>query len=189
MWALVKDNTVKDLYNYPKSVVIDNVRYPKNIFTLFSEEEKKKIGIYDVVSKPNPNLQFHTRGQSYFTFDKDTEVVNEKFEVTDVEINDIGKNKGLKTVEIDTAKEKAHSFIQSYSWLVERYVYDNTKAIPNEVVTYVADVRSACETICIAIKNCKTIDQFKKLFDINKETNISMINNWPNDNNVRKYRR
>ena len=47
MWALVKDNTVKDLYNYPKSVVIDSVRYPKNIFTLFSEEEKKKIGIYD----------------------------------------------------------------------------------------------------------------------------------------------
>ena len=52
-----------------------------------------------------------------------------------------------------------------------------------------ADVRSACVPICIAIKNCKTMDQFKKLFDINKETNISMINNWPNDNNVRKYRR
>ena len=32
MWALVEDSNVTKVFNYPKSIQIGDVKYPKNIF-------------------------------------------------------------------------------------------------------------------------------------------------------------
>ena len=77
---------------------------------------------------------------------------------------------------------------------MERSIYDNTKEIPSDVSTYVRDVRSSCETICTAIGNCSDLDAFKVLFkDTRNEegdvTKVAVVNNWPDDYDMEKYRR
>ena len=55
MWALVEDGNVIEVYSRPKSIILNNVRYPSNMFTLYTEAEKKQIGIYDVHLKEKPD--------------------------------------------------------------------------------------------------------------------------------------
>ena len=205
MWALVEDGNVIEVYSRPKSVVLNNVRYPSNMFTLYTEAEKKQIGIYNVQLKGEPNTNFHSRGQSSFSYDSDKEIVNEDFIVKDrvledtvTTIKDDHDNfiiqEELKTKYQNRCKSQAHSFIQSYQWLVERSIYDNTKAIPSDVSTYVGDVRSSCETICTAIGNCSDLDALKVLFEDTRNeagevTKIAVLNDWPDSYGMEKYQR
>ena len=215
MWALVEDGNVIEVYSRPKSVVLNNVRYPSNMFTLYTEAEKKQIGIYNVQLKGEPNTNFHSRGQSSFSYDSDKEIVNEDFTIMDKVLEDkeatnedddgnlvVAKDdhentiiiEGLKTQYKNRCKSQAHSFIQSYQWLVERSIYDNTKEIPSDVTTYVGDVRSSCETICTAIGNCSDLDALKVLFQATRNeegevTKIAVLNDWPDSYGMEKYQR
>ena len=205
MWALVEDGNVIEVYNRPKSIVLNNVRYPSNMFTLYTEAEKKQIGIYDVQLKGEPNTKFHTRGQSSFSYDSDKEIVNEDFIIKDRILEDTVTTEkddhdnfiireGLKTQYQNRCKRQAHSLIQLYQWLVERSIYDNTKVIPSDLSTYVGDVRASCETICTAIGNCSDLDALKVLFqDTRNEegevTKVAVLNDWPDSYGMEKYRR
>ena len=205
MWALVEDGNVIEVYNRPKSIVLNNVRYPSNMFTLYTKAEKKQIGIYEVQLKGEPDTKFHTRGQSSFSYDSDKEIVNEDFIVRDRALEDEETTdkddhdnfiirEGLKTQYQNRCKSKAHSLIQPYQWLVERSIYDNTKTIPSDLSTYVGDIRSSCETICTAIGNCSDLDALKVLFEDTRNeagevTKIAIMNDWPDSYNMEKYRR
>ena len=205
MWALVEDGNVIEVYNRPKSIVLNNVRYPSNMFTLYTKAEKKQIGIYEVQLKGEPDTKFHTRGQSSFSYDSDKEIVNEDFIVRDRALEDEETTdkddhdnfiirEGLKTIYQNRCKSQAHSFIQEYQWLVERSIYDNTKTIPSDLSTYVGDIRSSCETICTAIGNCSDLDALKVLFEDTRNeagevTKIAIMNDWPDSYNMEKYRR
>ena len=205
MWALVEDGNVIEVYSRPKSIVLNNVRYPSNMFTLYTEDEKKQIGIYEVQLKGEPDTKFHTRGQSSFSYDSDKEIVNEDFIVKDKVLEDTVTTEkddhdnfiireGLKTQYQNRCKSKAHSLIQPYQWLVERSIYDNTKTIPSDVSTYVGDIRSSCETICTAIGNCSDLDALKVLFEDTRNeagevTKIAVLNDWPDSYGMEKYQR
>ena len=75
-----------------------------------------------------------------------------------------------------------------FSWLIERYVYDNTKAIPSAVTTYVAAIRSHCNDICTAADNCNTLDDCKTLYG-NLYNEGGKYHTWPDDTNVQEYMR
>jgi uncharacterized protein (UPF0333 family) len=49
MYAIVENNEITQYVNFPKSVVIGDVRYPAKIFQLWSQAEKKSIGIYEII--------------------------------------------------------------------------------------------------------------------------------------------
>ena len=175
------------------------------MFTLYTEDEKKQIGIYEVQLKGEPDTKFHIKGQSSFSYDSDKEIVNEDFIVRDRALEDEETTdkddhdnfiirEGLKTIYQNRCKSQAHSFIQEYQWLVERSIYDNTKTIPSDVSTYVGDIRSSCETICTAIGNCSDLDALKVLFEDTRNeagevTKIAIMNDWPDSYNMEKYRR
>ena len=211
MWALIQDDKVVEIYNYPKSVIINEVRYPSNMFTLYTKEEKEQIGIYDVVEKTKPSIQFGYTSQVTFEYDTVNKVVNETFDIFDHALEDTPTKdekgnillddhkvprvtQGLKTQEINNTKNKAHGDIRRFNWLVERFVYDNTQTLPSDVSTYVAAVRTACATICTAIENATTMDEFKVLFEhtYNEDgevTKVAPIHDWPDDYHLRKYTR
>ena len=50
MYALVEDNEVKQIITNPKSMVIEDVRYPAKIFQMWSQSELNNIGIYEVIT-------------------------------------------------------------------------------------------------------------------------------------------
>jgi hypothetical protein len=48
MYAVVENNQITQFINYPKSIVIGEVRYPAKIFQVWSQAEKEAIGIYEI---------------------------------------------------------------------------------------------------------------------------------------------
>ena len=64
MWAIVKDGSVQQVFNNPRSVTIDGVLHPPGIFgTGWTNAERKAIGIYNYVEvNTRYDNRFYTQG-------------------------------------------------------------------------------------------------------------------------------
>ncbi len=49
MWARIEDNKIVEYYNQKKSIVLNNVRYSSQIFTIWTDAQRKDLGIVPVV--------------------------------------------------------------------------------------------------------------------------------------------
>ena len=177
MWALVKDGKVDTFYGGARAVTIGDIKYPKEMFTLYSVDEKKAIGIYDIVRKEQPDADLYNVGDPSFVYDSDNDVVNEIFDITEKTINMVQRKVDYK----HNAAEEAHGILSLYAWLMERYVFDNTKAIPDAVKSYTASVRTHYDTICTAADNCSDLDDLKAV--------MADVGAWPDNSSVKSYER
>jgi len=50
MWALVKSNKIEEIISNPKEMVIDDVRHPRALFSVWTDAERKAIGIVPVTT-------------------------------------------------------------------------------------------------------------------------------------------
>tara|TARA_R100000455_G_C6195755_1_gene68379 strand:+ start:22 stop:657 length:636 start_codon:yes stop_codon:yes gene_type:complete len=211
MWAYVTDNTIQEIIRFPKSVVIDNVRHPRTIFTAWSWTELNNIGIYTVEPGTKGDNRFENTSQPTYAFDSANKKVTTTYTKTDKALADSNAvdddgnavldrkgnqvvNLGLKSIAKNNCKTQANSLIKRFNWLVERYTYDNSKTIPSAVSTYVTNVRNSCTTICNAIDNSADMAAFKALHNDTYDsdgnlTAVATINNWPDDYDVQTYER
>ena len=210
MWALIKDNKIEQIYQRPKSLVIGEVRYPSNMFTKYTDAEKAAIGIYPVEdSGTKGDDRFENTSQATYTWSASDKKVTTSYTITekslvDVEAKDESGNNildekgnktyiyGLKTLAKNTAKKQANNYIARFNWLVERSIYDSSKAIPDAVKTYVAAIKTDCANIETAIDNASDMAAFKKLYDweYNEDgtvKTIAPIQNWSDDYDVQQY--
>jgi len=210
MWALIKDNKIEQIYQRPKSLLIGEVRYPSNMFTKYTDAEKAAIGIYPVEdsgTKGNDRFEY-TSGPTYIWSASDKKVttsytITEK-SLVDVEAKDESGNNildeknnktyiyGLKTLAKNLAKKQANDYIKQFNWLVERSIYDSSKAIPDIVKTYVAAIKTDCANIETAIDNASDMAAFKKLYDweYNEDGSVKTVApmyNWSDDYDVKQY--
>jgi hypothetical protein len=49
MWARIEDNKIVEYYNRKKSIVLNNVRYSSQIFTIWTDAQRKDLGIVPIV--------------------------------------------------------------------------------------------------------------------------------------------
>ncbi len=49
MWARIEDNKIVEYYNRKQSIVLNNVRYSSQIFTIWTDAQRKDLGIVPVV--------------------------------------------------------------------------------------------------------------------------------------------
>ena len=56
MWALVESGSISKIFTRPTQLTIGDIKYPRNIFEIWSESELKSIGIYTIVID-NTNLK------------------------------------------------------------------------------------------------------------------------------------
>ena len=210
MWALIKDNKIEQIYQRPKSLVIGEVRYPSKMFTKYTDAEKAAIGIYPVEdSGTKGDDKFEYTSQATYTWSASDKKVTTSYTITemsliDVEAKDESGNNildekgnktyiyGLKTLAKNTAKIQANNYIARFNWLVERSIYDSSKAIPDAVKTYVAAIKTDCANIETAIDNASDMAAFKKLYDweYNEDGSvktIAPIQNWSDDYDVKQY--
>ena len=182
MWALVKDGKIDTIYRGPRAVTIDDIQYPKNMMTLYTTDEKKNIGIYDIVRKNQPDANFYDFGTSSYTYNDGADTVTEDFDVTEKDLTT------LKSTVTNDAKFKSYVRIRPLSWLAQRKTFDNSKTIPSAVKTYAAAVRSHCATICTAVDGCSDLDAYKivhaKIYDEDGE-----YYTWPDDSTIKDYER
>ena len=210
MWALIKDNKIEQIYQRPKSLVIGEVRYPSNMFTKYTDAEKAAIGIYPVEdSGTKGNDKFENTSQATYTWSASDKKVTTSYTITekslvDTEAKDESGNNildekgnktynyGLKTLAKNVAKQQANGYIKQFNWLVERSIYDSSKAIPDAVKTYVAAIKTDCANIETAIDNASDMAAFKKLYnwEYNEDGSvktIAPIQNWSDDYDVQNY--
>jgi hypothetical protein len=211
MWAYVTDNTIQEIIRFPKSMVINNVRHPRAIFTAWSWTELNNIGIYTVEPGTQGDDRFEYTSQPTYAFDSSNKKVTTTYTKTDKALADSNAvdddgnavldrkgnqvvNLGLKSIAKNRCKTQANNLIKRFNWLVERYTYDNSKTIPSAVSTYVTNVRNSCTTICNAIDNSADMAAFKALHNDTYDsdgnlTAVATINNWPDDYDVQTYER
>ena len=173
MRAYVEGGNVHTVYKEAKTFLLNGVRYPSNMFNLWTDSEKEAIGIYTVTQATKKDDNYYTIGNPSYSFNSGTKRVTESYSPNARTLSTV------KTEQTTRIKNIAHSLIKGYRWLVERKIYTDT-AIPNAVTTYVAAVRSSCATICTNIANAANVDAVKLAVD-----NAS----WASDTNAVAYRR
>ena len=123
----------------------DGTQYPANWLRHASADEKAAIGITEVAD-PEPYDQRFYWG-----------VGNPKA------LEDDGEDKGLKSLWIAEQKAIAASMLAPTDWYVTRKAEDSTAAIPTEVSTRRAAIRTTCGTRESEINACDTTDALAAL--------------------------
>ena len=103
---------------------------------------------------------------------------------------------GLKTQAKNKATTQANSLLQGFNWLIQRKVTADT-AIPSDVLTYMAVIRTDHKAICDAIDGVSDMDAFVALHKDTYKTvdgqrvvdTIARVNRWTDDKDIRDYRR
>jgi hypothetical protein len=197
MWALVESGSVTQIYTRPKAITVGEVNYPANIFMLWSASELEAIGIYEVVID-NTNL----KSNEYYintnqSFDFADGVVTASYgtatakPMDDVlwqegdedmpegtsagDVKQVGIRQGYK----DNINAQAGGTLQSTDWMVVRAAEGGT-AVPSDIATWRAAVRTKSNEMCTAIDNAADVDALATLYEyVNTGTEESPVMERP----------
>ena len=216
MWALVKSNKIEEIISNPKNMIIDDVRHPRALFSVWTDAERKAIGILPVTtSGTSLNSAYYIEKNEAFAIagDKNSVVktIGEKAadkKLADEDAKDEDGNKvkdkdgnqvinyGLKSVAKEKATTQANGLLKDFDWLIQRKVTADT-AIPSDVISYMAAIRTDHKAICDAIDGANTLTKFIALHnDTYKEVDgkqvvdvVARVNRWTDDKDVKQHRR
>jgi len=184
MYALVEDNNITKFINYPKSMVIGEVRYPAKIFQLWSTSELNAIGIYEVVfddsNKKDEQWYINTNqtyafadgavtasygtatpkahADSLYTSQDNTDGLIP----SDKSVGDV-KVEGLKTTLIRTLKQQVAGELARTDWYITRNAEKST-AIPSAISTHRDAVRTKQASMETAITNASNTPALETLY-------------------------
>ena len=184
MWALVESGSVTQIYTRPKAITVGEVNYPANIFMLWSASELEAMGIYEVVID-NTNL----KSNEYYintnqSFDFADGVVTASYGVAtakplddvlwaegdedmpeETSVGDV-KQPGIRKGHKDAINSQAGGTLQDTDWMVVRAAEGGT-AVPSDIATWRAAVRTKSNTMCTAIDGAADVDALAALYEYN----------------------
>jgi hypothetical protein len=182
MHALVQNNQIVKFFNYPKSFELNGNKYSSKIFSLFSNEEKNAIGIYEVEydhsNKKDEGYFINTNEQFKFENNKVISYFGTAFDkaLEDVDaVDEDGKPilqdgvqvvmYGLKTNKKSVIKQQASGLLAPTDWYVIKANEVEGYTVPTEVSTFRADVRTKSNEMETMIDACTTVEQLKSLYE------------------------
>ena len=186
MYAVVENNQITQFINYPKSIVIGDVRYPAKIFTMWSKAEKEAVGIYEIETDSSnykdPAYYINTNEQYNFV---DNKVVKSWGTATPKRLEDENAvdedgnpvlqdgvqviNYGLKTEKKKIVKQQASGLLAPTDWYVVKATEVADYDIPANILSFRADVRTKSNEMETAIDNCTTVDELKALYQYTEQ--------------------
>jgi len=186
MYAVVENNNITQFINYPKSIVIADVRYPAKIFTMWSQAEKEAIGIYEIITDStnykdpayynNTNEQYtFANGQVTKSWGTATAKRLEDENAVDEDGNPILEdgvqviNYGLKTEKKRIVKQQASGLLAPTDWYVVKATEVADYDIPANILSFRADVRTKSNEMETMINNCTTVDELKALYEYTEQ--------------------
>ena len=199
MFAIVESGSITSMPKGNKGVEINGIKHPASIFTLWSESERNAIGVYTVEidetnlkSKEwynNTNITYAFSGGkvtgSYgtATAKPHADILYTEQNKNDNEIptgKDVGdvKQEGLKTILIREVKAQAQGILNQTDWYVVRKA-DTDEAIPSNVATHRAAVRTKQASMETAITNAADTPALEALYKRN-ESGVRPLGDFPN---------
>jgi len=181
MYALVQNNQIVKFFNYPKSFELNGNKYSAQIFSLWSNEEKNAIGIYEVeydhINKKDESYYINTNEQFKFENNK---VISYFGTATPKQLEDVNATdedgepvlqdgvqvviKGLKSQKISISKQQTAGLLSNTDWYVTRKS-DTGTAIPQEIQDFRTNVRAVSNQQETQINACTTVEQLKSLYE------------------------
>jgi hypothetical protein len=182
MYAVVENNNITQFINYPKSIVIGDVRYPAKIFQVWSQSEKEAIGIYEIITDStnykdpayynNTNEQYNfADGQVTKSWGTATAKRLEDENAVDEDGNPILQdgvqviNYGLKTEKKKIVKQQASGLLAPTDWYITKATEVADYDVPANILSFRADVRTKSNEMETMINNCTTVDELKALYE------------------------
>ena len=159
MYALIENNEIKEIFSNIRALKINDIQYPKNIFTVWSESELNNVGLYTVVfdNSNNKDNSFYTNTDVSYAF-ADGKVTASYGAATPKELGDV---KSQKKEAID---ERANYLLFLTDWYVIKATEGESYSVPEAVTTYRADVRTASNDMESKIDACSTVDELAALY-------------------------
>ena len=190
MWAMVKAGQVTAIYPRPKAITIDGIQHPAAIFTAWTKDQKKAIGIYDYSEvNANPNGRYYKQGTSETVVDDSAATVIKTWSNVAKDLADTGSkgddnySPGVKTAEKLNVNGQAEGLLQGSDWMAIRAAEGGT-AVPSAVATYRAAVRTKSKSMETAIDNASDIAAVIALdtttYHANGDINVvATLQDWP----------
>lgn len=179
MWALVESGSITKMWSRPQAFKIGDNQYPANTMALWSESELQSIGIYPV-TVDNTNLKdksYYSNTEITYAVDgltvKGTYGTATALPLTDVlftaqdETDGLGtegevKQYGLKGQHKSKVNGKAGVLLAETDWYTLRAA-DGGTAVPSNIATYRAAIRTKANTHTTAIDAASDVDALAAL--------------------------
>ena len=185
MFALVESGSITKMLNGNKGIQIGDLKYPRAIYTLWTEAERNAIGIYTVEyddsNKKDEKWYINTNQSFAFADNKVTAsygsatakahadtLYTQEDEDNGLGTKDDVKVEGLKTRLIRTVKAQAAGELNRTDWYITRKAEKNT-AIPSAITTHRDAVRSKQASMCTAITNASDTPALETLYTFTKQ--------------------
>ena len=178
MWAKVKADQVIEVFNGAKAITDSNgVQHPSSIFSNWSKDELKNIGIYAVSMATPPDSRFYKGGTPSYSFSKDKviETINQTaHELADVTVTDednkVMKNsdgttmitEGLITQYKMDIDNQAYNLLQPSDWMAVRQ-YETSVSMTDDWKIYRAGVRTKAAEMKTAVSAVTSIGALQSL--------------------------
>ena len=203
MWARIEDNKIVEYYDRKQSIVLNNVRYSSQIFTIWTDIQRKDLGIVPVVisgSHLNTNYYIEQNHSDAIAGDGNSVIrtigvkaADHKLEDEDAKDEDGNQlfeddgitkriNYGLKHNAIQKVKTQQAGYLAQTDWYIIRKA-DVGTAIPSNIQTWRNAIRTDANEIETAITNAADMNAFIALHnDTYKEDGtvdvVARVNRW-----------
>jgi len=180
MWARIESNKIVEYYDRKQSIVLNNVRYSSQIFTIWTDIQRKDLGIVPVVisgSHLNTNYYIEQNHSDAIAGDGNSVIrtigvkaADHKLEDEDAKDEDGNQlfeddgvtkriNYGLKHNAIQKVKTQQAGYLAQTDWYIIRKA-DAGTAIPSNIQTWRNAIRSDATAIETAITNAADMNAF-----------------------------
>jgi uncharacterized protein YeeX (DUF496 family) len=179
MWARIENNTIIEYYDRKQSLVLNDVRYSSQVFTIWTDAQRKELGIVPIVisgSHLDTNYYIEHNHTDAVAADGNSVIrtigvkaADHKLE--DVDAVDVDGNavldhygvqmvtRGLKYNAIQTVKQQQSGYLSRTDWYIIRKA-DVGTAIPTAIQTFRNAIRADATRIENAITAATTMDEF-----------------------------
>ena len=187
MFALVESGSITKFLNGNKGIQIGDLKYPRAIYTLWTEAERNAIDIYEVVfddtNKKDEKWYINTNQSYAFADNKVTASYGTATAKAHADANGVDEDgneldpvvviPGLKTKLIRTVKAQSEGELNRTDWYITRKSEKNT-AIPSAITTHRDAVRSKQAAMETAITNASDTPALETLYTYTEQEDGSM---------------
>jgi hypothetical protein len=180
MFALVESGSITKMLNGNKGITLNDLQYPRAIYTLWTESERNAIGIYEVVfddtNKKDEKWYINTNQSYAFANNKVTATYGSATAKAHAdttwtaEDEEDGKGtegevatRGLKYSLIRDVKSQAANELAKTDWYITRKAEKST-AIPSAITTHRNLVRSRQAAMETSITNASDTPALETLY-------------------------
>ena len=190
MFALVESGSITKMLNGNKGITLNDLQYPRAIYTLWTEAERNAINIY-VIEIDNTNKkdeQWYINTNITYAFDGTNATGSygtatarshaDTLYTAQDETDGLGTEgdvrvEGLKTILIRTLKRNVANELIKTDWYITRKSEKNT-AIPSAITTHRNAVRTKQASMETAITNASDTPALETLYKYTKQDDGSV---------------